>query len=286
MYNKKYVGLLTALLGLGILFAFTMFWGCSSNSSSPSVVRGDLTDPSFQAIRTGMEQTVESTVANGFMPLNNRWGFPLDSSQWYDVDSIGNPRMPLNPEDSVDYEYNADGWHVIYLTHLSAAGSEIYYDSLGFFAESTPWKVFDFRVDEVKYRGSYDLETEDGDADVTTSLTSRVDLEETNTTTAISTGTMEYGVETVWSEDGSDYVKNLDFEVTFNDVEYDRPTTDNWDDYETVTGEVEISLTYILTEDNVETVDETWTIEVTVDGDVAHIDAEKGNVHWIYDYNL
>jgi hypothetical protein len=285
MYNKKYVGILAALLGLGMLFAFTMFWGCSSNSSNPTVIRGDLNDPSFQAIRTSMESTIDSAVVNAFTPLDNRWGFPLDSSEWHDLDSLS-ILGPLNPDDSVDYQYNDDGWHVIYVTHLSAAGSEVFYDSLGFFVGDNPWKVFDFRVDDVKYRGSYDLETEEDEVVITTQFTSRIDIEDVNTTTATSTGTIQVENESVWTESGSDFVQTLDFDVTFDGIECDRPTTDDWETYEVTGGEVDISLTYILTEDDVETVEEDWTIEVTVDGDVAHIDAIKGNVHWIYDYNL
>ena len=75
MYNKKYVGLLTVLLGIGLMVAFTMFWGCSDSSISPTVIQGDLNDPEFLAIRPSLDEAVDSAVYGAFSPLMNQWGF-------------------------------------------------------------------------------------------------------------------------------------------------------------------------------------------------------------------
>jgi len=124
MYNKKYVGIAAVVFLIGLLVAFTMFWGCSDNSSGPSFIHGDLDDPAFVAIRSTMETVNDSVIYNSFMPLTNRWGFPLDSSSWEDKTDwwLGT----INPdEDTVDYQYTQDGWHIIYMIYLSASGSQV-----------------------------------------------------------------------------------------------------------------------------------------------------------------
>lgn len=282
MYNKKYVGLLTALLGIGLMLAFTMFWGCSDSSISPTVIQGDLNDPEFQAIRPSLEEALDSAVYAMFNPLTNPHGFPLDSSTWQD--KLDYDLGPMGPDDSADYAYEG-GWHVMYVSHLSASGTEVFYDSLGFFVNSSPWMMFTDDVNIVKYRGSYDISETEGETIDEYVITTRVDFEDVNTVAAVGTGTMGITANSVYTEGQSTMDETFDFDITVGPMTYNRPTTDNWDSFETVEGEVDIMLAYTL-EGGVVTIDQDWTIEVTFDIDVAHVEATKGNTVWSFDHDL
>ncbi len=282
MYNKKYVGLLTALLGLGLMLAFTMFWGCSDSSISPTVIQGDLNDPEFLVVRPGLENAVDSAVYGAFSPLLNQWGFPLDSSTWQDKQDFD--LGPMGPDDSADYAYEG-GWHVIYVSHLSASGTEVFYDSLGFFVNSSPWMMFTDDVNNVKYRGSYQLSETEGETVDGYVITTRMDYEDVNTVASVGTGTMEITSNSIYTEDQSTMDETFDFDITVGPLTYNRPTTGEWDSFETIEGEVDITLTYTL-EGGAETIDQEWTIEVTFGNDVAHIEATKGNTVWSFDHDL
>jgi len=286
MYNKKYVGIMAAVLGLGLMLALTMFWGCSDDGTNSTIVRGDLNDPEFMAIRPSLDDVIESAVEGTFDPLTNRWDFPLDSSTWRNKDDywLG----PLNPDDSVEYEYEG-GWHVIYLAHLSASGSEVFYDSMAFFVNDAPWMMFTVEVSNVKYRGSYQLTENDGETVIEDVITTRVDLADVNTDVATGTGTMNIVSNSVYSQGQSDMDETFDFDIILGPMTFMRPTLNNWDSYETANGELDIMLTYTVettTAGETETVNQDWTIQVTVDDNIGQVEVTRDNTLWTYNLNL
>jgi hypothetical protein len=282
MYNKKYVGLLTALLGIGLMLAFTMFWGCSDSSISPTVIQGDLSDPEFLAIRPSLDDAVDSAIYGAFSPLTNPHGFPLDSSTWQD--KLDFELGPMGPDDSADYTYEG-GWHVMYVSHLSASGTEVFYDSLGFFVNSSPWMMLTDDVNIVRYRGSYELSETEGETADEYIITARMDFEDVNTVASVGTGTMVITSNSIYTEGTSTMDETFDFEITIGPLTYNRPTTGDWESFETIEGEVNITLTYTL-EGGTETIDQEWTIEITLEDDVAHVEATKGNTVWSFDHDL
>ncbi len=288
MYNKKYVGLTAVVFVIGFLLLGTLFWGCSSDSTSSTIVQGNLDDPLFTAIRADLDDAVDSILANIHAPLDNRWGFPLDSTNWQDEQDewwFG----PLNPDDTADYEYSDDGWHTLYVVHLTASGSQVFYDSVGFFVNGSPWMMYTTDVDEVKYRGSYQVDDDEGGETLTLNYTTRVDVNNVNTTQADANGTALVGVTSEYTEGASSVVEVFDFDVSFEELKFNRIATDNWDTYSGVEGEADVVLTYsaeTTTGDNVVALDQDWTIKITFEGNVAHIDATLENTRWSYDHNI
>lgn len=287
MYNKKYLGVLTVLFGLGFVLLFTMFWACSSDSTGSTIVQGDLNDPAFTAVRGDVDDMVDSILHNIHNPLTNPWGFPLDSTTLNDPDDDiwwG----PLNPEDSADYDYS-DGWHTMYVLHLSASGSEIYYDSMAFLVNGHFWESPAPGVDEIWYRGSYSLDNSTEDEDLVFDFTTRVDIQNVSSYIASAAGNAEMITTRSYSEGASDISEQFDFDVTFDNVDLTRDELGSWDQYTQVGGQFTADMTYTVetTEgDEVEIMDQEWVIEVTFDGTVSEIKATKGNTQWTFDHNL
>ena len=288
MYNKKYLGIMTVLFALGLMLLFTMFWGCDSDSTGSTIVQGDLNDPVFTAIRADLDDMVDSILHNIHNPLTNPWGFPLDSSTLEDPDDDiwwG----PLNPEDSADYDYSEDGWHTMYVIHLTASGSEIYYDSMAFFVGGHPWEGFVQGVDEIKYRGSYALDNSGEDQDIVMEFTTRVDLTDVSSYIASANGTAEVMTVVSYSESSSDISERFDYDVTFEDVELTRDNISNWSTYTDADGQLDISMTYTVettTGDDVDIDEQDWVVEVVLNGSEAEIVATYGNTQWNFDHSL
>lgn len=288
MYKKKYLGITFVLLGIGLMLAFTMFWGCSSDSTGSTIVQGDLSDPTFMAVRDNLDDAIDSIADKVHLPLTNPWGFPIDSTTWTDPDDNiwWNPQ---NPEDSADYDYSDDGWHTMYVYQLTASGSQIYYDSMAFYLNGRALENYPKEAEEIKYRGSYSREIDDGDQITTLDYTTRVDFEGANTFIVTSTGTVTIGNTMEYSESGSDVVEQFDYDVSFENMRFTRDDPNNWDNYTGIEGDALVDMTYSVetaTGTSTQNDDQTWVIEVTFDEDVAHINATYGNTRWTYDHNL
>ena len=173
----------------------------------------------------------------------------------------------------------------MYVSHLSASGTEVFYDSLGFFVNSSPWMMFTDDVNNVRYRGSYELSETEGETVDEYVITTRMDFTDVNTVAAVGVGTMGITSNSVYTEGQSTMDETFDFEIIVGPLTYNRPTTGDWDEFETIDGEVDITLTYTLEGGDVP-VDQEWTIEVTMESDVAHVEATKGNTVWSYDHEL
>lgn len=285
MYNKKYVGFMTAGLILGLFLAFTMFWGCSSNSSGPTIIQGDLNDPQFAQIRTSLDNAVDSMLVQVFNPLANQWNFPLDTADWQDPNDnwwLG----PMGDDDSIDYEYTDDGWHVLYVVNLTAAGTQVFYDSLAYYVDGVPWMLFASDVDEIKYRGSYETEFDDGQIITTLNYVSRVDLDNVNTTTAAANGTLVVDENRNYTDNGSDVEENFNLDAVYSDFEFTRTETVNWDTYTGMSGTVTADLEYTQTVDDVVTESTLWNVEIVFGDESAEIKVTKDNTQWTYELNL
>jgi hypothetical protein len=287
MYNKKYLGVLTILFGIGFVLLFTTFWACSSDIISPIMVEGDMDDPIFTAVRSDVDDMVDSIIHNIHNPLTNPWGFPLDSSDLDDPDSDiwwG----PMNPNDSADYDYS-DGWHTMYVVHLTASGSEIYYDSMSFLIDGRPLPNDFAGIDEIKYRGSYALDNSTASDDFTLEFITRADITDVDTYVASAAGTGEIITTRSYSQYGSDFTEELDFNITFSDVELTRNTLSDWDHYRRVDGQIESDLTYTVETtngDDTNIMQQDWIIEITLNGTIAEVKATYGNIQWTFDHNL
>lgn len=288
MYKKMYLGIAFVLFGVGLMLAFTMLWGCSSDSIGSTIVQGDLDDPTFMAIRDNLDEVIDSIAEKAHTPLTNPWGFPLDSATWTNPDDNiwwG----PLNPGDSADYDYSDDGWHTMYVYQLTASGSQIYYDSMAFYINGHPLNEYPPETQEVKYRGSYQHEIEEGNQINTLDYTIRVDYENVSSFIAGATGTAVIGIANEYTEGTSDIVEQYDFDVSFEDMQYTRDDINSWDNYTAVNGDIQIGMNYAIettTGTTTQTDDQAWTIEITFEEDIAHVNATYGNTRWTYDHNL
>ncbi|MBD3380945.1 MAG: hypothetical protein GF404_01980 [candidate division Zixibacteria bacterium] len=273
MYNKKYVGILALMLGIAFTMLLTLMYGCSDSSSGPSIVQGDLSDPDFVAVKASIEESVDSVIFGSYNPMTNHWGFPLDSTTYKDKDDwwLG----PLGDDDSVKYSFNSV-WHIIEMTHLSASGSEVYYDSMAFVADGEYQRNYTSEVDQILYRGSRTLIQEGASGTDTIDITIRVDLEDVNTTQAQSEG--DVLIDMVLNNSGSRarYV----YDVDVDSLAYSRTGTSSWQTYNSVSGAFDASMDYITS-----SVDQDWTVDVTVSGGTAAIKATKGNTQWTYNYS-
>ncbi|HEQ99691.1 MAG TPA: hypothetical protein ENO22_10160 [candidate division Zixibacteria bacterium] len=287
MYNKKYLGILTVLTGVGFMLLFTMFWACSSDTIGPIMVEGDLDDPVFTAVRSDLDDMVDSIIHNIHNPLTNPWGFPIDSSILDDPDNDiwwG----PLNPEDSADYGYS-DGWHTMYVVHLTASGSEIFYDSMAFLINGRPLPNSFSGIDEIKYRGSYALDNSSANEDVSMGFITRVDINDVDTYVASAGGTGEIITTRSYSQYGSDITEQFDFDITFSDIELTRNYLNDWDHYSRIDGQIQSDLTYTVSTtngDDTNIMQQDWIIDITLNGNIAEIIATCGNIRWTFDHNL
>jgi hypothetical protein len=288
MYKKKYLGILFVLLAVGLMLAFTMLWGCSSDSTSSPIVQGDLDDPIFTAIRENLDNVIDSIAGKVHDPLTNPWGFPLDSSTWTNPeDNIW--WGPQNPADSVDYNYSEDGWHTMYVYQLTASGSQIFYDSVAFYMFGVPIENYSGQTQEIKYRGSCQREIDNGDQLTTIGYTIRADYENVGTYISSATGTAVIGIVDEYTESGSDIIEQYDFDISFEEIQFTRSDLNGWSNYESIDGDVMVDMTYAAqttTGGETENFDQNWTIEVSIEENVAHINATQGNTRWTYDHNL
>jgi len=146
--------------------------------------------------------------------------------------------------------------------------------------------LFGPSVDEVKHRGSYETEFDDGQTITTLIYVSRVDLEDVNTTTAVANGTITLDQNLDYVEDNAAVEENFYLDAAYTDLEFSRTDTSNWDSYTGVTGAVNADLAFTVTVADEITVFTEWNVEITISDESAVIKVTKENTQWTYELNL
>jgi len=145
--------------------------------------------------------------------------------------------------------------------------------------------MFTDEVDNLKYRGYTRFDMEDEEEVDTVWYQTGIDIENVNTLAATASGDLAIDINSHNTEGENEIMQAFGFEVTVTGLEYTRPSTTDWDDYDEVNGSFEMTLAYTY-DDGTTPVNQAWTIEVTVDDNVASIEVIRGNTRWTYDYNL
>jgi hypothetical protein len=259
-----------------------MLMGCSSDSGTDITIKqGDPNDAAFLAVRAEVSDVVDELVDKTQEPLTNPWNFPLDSLyQWPDYGS-------LNPDDTIDYDYN-DGWYTLYVGTFAASNVSVVVDSVMFTRNGSPTPRYDWRTEGIQIirhiTDNYDGEETDYTEH---SIYYSGSITGVNQAKSYADANSEYELDT-YSLDGTSTVHvNSVYTITVNDVEFDRADIgSDWDSSVPYSGSINMTVartTETTVNNNTTNTSRVWNITVTFSSNgTATVEVISNNTRWSY----
>ncbi|MDH3889618.1 MAG: hypothetical protein OEV49_00925 [candidate division Zixibacteria bacterium] len=276
--NRVLVSGMTILIGVMLLLVA----GCGDDeTNTPTTITGSMADHEFLAVKTQMDDFVDSTIAFFENGINTFQGIS-------DGEDIIPPQYAVNPEqqDSWDTSYT-NGWHVIQIAYtekdqfedgvwqMSLADS-IQYKKNGVAQESWvdhdqlvykhhwTWDVFDTTVNHTNFEGNADFTF----ADLTTGLATVTGSRDFNASNKI-----VHLDSTVW--------RDFTFTADVNNVTLKNSAFTGWSNCP-VGGSVSTTIEMVYTKDDGDPVTTTWNATFTFNNGTMTASVSKGNTVWGY----
>ncbi len=282
MMRPVYLRLFTIVAVLAFLA------GCSSDSGTDtSMKQGNPNDYEFLQMSENVDQLLDSLVDNTVSPLMNPWGFAIDTTnEWKD-------RLPVNPDDSVVYEYDDQaGWYSLYVGNVAASGSYSMIDSVMFLYNGQPTPYYTWGTTGIDNRVHIQSTVQGGNGGhLNTNSYFKDFYSGVNETKATVNGVGQIDVETLDILGDVQTLTVFDADVTITDVQFERADlTLKWN-MSTLTGgtiNLQITSNTSVTQNNTTTNNSrSWSFNVVIGSDgVASIEAISENTRWTYTLDL
>lgn len=279
--NRVLVPGMAILIGVMLLLVA----GCGDDeTNTPNTITGSMTDPDFVAVKTQLDNFVDSTVAFFKNGLNTLEGISDD-------DGIIPPQYAVSPEqqDSVQTSY-ANGWHVIQISYTErdqadqgvwqmTLADSIQYRKNGVAQED--WRGHDELV--FKHHWTWDV----FDTDVThTSFAGNTDFtfDNVNTTQATVTGSRDFTANNKVVTVDSTVWRDFTFTADVNNVTL-KKSLSGWSSCPTG-GSVSTTVEMVYTKDDGDPITTTWNATFTFNNGSLSASITKGSTVWSYTSDL
>lgn len=268
--------------GMAILIGvmLIMVAGCGDDeTNTPNTITGSLNDPDFVAVKTQLDDFVDSTIAFFQNGLNTLQGIS-------DGDIIIPPQYAVNPDlqDSVHTSYT-NGWHVIEISYTQGnvwqmtLADSIQYKKNGVAQED--WRGHDELV--YKHHWTWDV----FDTNVThTSLAGNADFTfaNVNTVQATVTGSRDFTANNKVVTVDSTIWRDFTFTADVNNVTL-KNSLGGWSSCPTG-GSVSTTVEMVYTKDDDDPVTTTWNATLAFSNGTLTASVTKGNTVWSYTSDL
>ncbi len=274
--------------GMAILFSvmLLMVAGCGDDeTTNNNTITGSSTDPEYVAVRTQLDEFVDSTVTFFENGLNTIQGIS-------DGDIIIPPQYAVVPEqqDSWDTSY-VDGWHIIQIayTHRNQSDEGVWQmsltDSIQYSLNGVPQESWQNRDQLVfKHHWTYDV----FDTTVThSSIVGATDFTFSNLNSSFGTitGSRDITIHNKTVTNDSTVWRDFTFAADVNNVTVKNSTYTGWTNCPS-SGSISVTVEMVYKKDTDDPVTTTWHATFTFSNGSLTASISKGNTVWSYTKNL